>query len=73
MTIRKIFAVKSHIAMEKVRNTMQPNSRILSVKKVQGGVEVLVDGELVDVATLESNLAQLNVTSQLESTAGTKQ
>ena len=72
MTIRKFFAVKSHVAMEKVQNTMHPNAHILSVTKVKGGVEVLVDGELVDVATLEANLAQLSEAKQLENKIGTK-
>ena len=72
MTVRKFFAVKSHVAMEKVQNTMHPNARILSVTKVKGGVEVLVDGELVDVATLEANLAQLAEIKQLENKIGTK-
>ena len=72
MTVRKFFAVKAHVAMEKVQNTMHPNARILSVTKVKGGVEVLVDGELVDVATLEANLAQLAEAKQLENNIGTK-
>jgi len=64
MTVRRFFAVKTHIAMEKIQNMMHPDAHILSVKKVKGGVEVLVDGELVDVATLQSNLAQFEKTTQ---------
>jgi len=73
MTVRKFFAVKTHVAMEKVQHMMQPNSRIISVSKVEGGVEVLVDGDLVDVETLQSNLAQLSESTQLESNSGSKQ
>ena len=51
---------------------MHPDAHILSVKKVKGGVEVLVDGELVDVATLQSNLAQLEKNTRLEREIETK-
>jgi flagellar biosynthesis GTPase FlhF len=73
MPVRKFFAVKSHVAMEKVRNTMHSGAHILSVKKVQGGVEVLVDGDLVDITTLESNLAQLNNAKQIKDKNRTQQ
>ncbi len=73
MTVRTFFAIKTHVAMDKIQNTMHPDSHILSVKKVKGGVEVLVDGELVDVETLQSNLAQLGEPKQPENKIGTKQ
>jgi hypothetical protein len=52
---------------------MHPDAHILSVKRVKGGVEVLVDGELVDVETLQSNLAQISEPKQPENKIGTKQ
>jgi flagellar biosynthesis GTPase FlhF len=73
MTVRKFFAVKTHVAMDKVQNTMHPDAHILSVKRVKGGVEVLVDGELVDAETLQSDLAQISEPKQPENKIGTKQ
>lgn len=60
MTIRRFVAAKSQLAILKVREELQPNARILSVRKIEDGVEVLVEGELLNAPLHEPPFESLN-------------
>jgi flagellar biosynthesis GTPase FlhF len=64
MTVRRFFAAKSHLVMDKVQRAMRKDMRILSVKKVDGGVEVLVEGDLANRSTVDTQPMQQSKTTQ---------
>jgi flagellar biosynthesis GTPase FlhF len=64
MTVRRFFAAKSHLVMNKVQRAMRKDMRILSVKKVDGGVEVLVEGDLANKSTIATQPMQQSKTTQ---------